>query len=127
MRANWRVLRNSQTNEVILERVRMCESFWCRFRGLQLIPSLPDNEGLLFVADRESKTQTTIHMFFMLFSIGVVWLDAGGNVIDKKLARPWRPIYAPAKPARYFLEANPYILDRVKIGDTLRFDEPATH
>jgi uncharacterized membrane protein (UPF0127 family) len=64
-------------------------------------------------------------MFFMLFSIGVVWLDASGKVVDKMLAKPWRPYYAPCQPAQYFVEANPTILKRVEIGDPLRFDEVA--
>jgi uncharacterized membrane protein (UPF0127 family) len=64
-------------------------------------------------------------MLFMLFSIGVVWLDASGLVVDKRLAKPWRLAYAPQKPAQYFLEAKPAILERVQIGDVLQFDEAA--
>jgi uncharacterized protein len=119
----WRVLRKVQTGEIVLARVRLCVSFWCHFRGLQFVPRLPDDEGLLFVTDRESRAQTTIHMFFMLFSIAVVWLDSSGQVVDKKLAKPWRPAYAPRRPARYYIEANPDLLDRVEVGDILRFDE----
>jgi uncharacterized protein len=123
MSAQWRILRNAQTGKIVLARVRLCASFWCHFRGLQLVPRLPDDEGLLFVTDRESRTQTTIHMFFMLFSIAVVWLDSTGQVVDKKLARPWRPAYAPREPAQYYIEANPGLLNRVEVGDVLRFDE----
>ena len=126
MSIQWRILRNTETNTVILERARLCISFWCHFRGLQLVPGLPDNQGLLFVTGNESRAGSTIHMFFMLFSIGVVWLDANGAVVDKKLAKPWRPAYAPQKPAQYYIEANPTILDRVQIGDILRFDEEAS-
>ena len=71
---------------VILTRAKWCASFWCHFRGLQLVPGLPDKEGVLFVTKRESRSQTTIHMFFMLFSIGVVWLDSYGNVLYINLA-----------------------------------------
>ena len=85
--------------------------------------NLADEEGLLFVTASESRTNTTIHMFFMLFSIGVVWLDSSGKVVDKCLAKPWRPAYAPRSAAQYFVEARPGILDRVEIGDMLRFDE----
>jgi uncharacterized membrane protein (UPF0127 family) len=123
MSAKWRVLRNVQTGAVVLNRARWCASFWCRSKGLQFVSRLPDDEGLLFVTGSESRANTTIHMFFMLFSIGVVWLDASGQVVDAQLAKPWRPAYAPRKPAQYFIEANPNILDRVKIGDKLRFDE----
>jgi uncharacterized membrane protein (UPF0127 family) len=115
-----------QTGEIVLRRVRWCSSFWCRFRGLQLVSDLPEDEGLFFVDRSESRTNTTIHMFFMLFSIGVVWLDASGKVVDKCLAKPWRPAYAPKLPAQYFIEARPGILERVQIGDVLRYDEVAS-
>lgn len=90
-----------------------------------LRPNLPENEGLLFVTGSESRTTTTIHMFFMLFSIAVVWLDKDGRVVDKQLAKPWRPAYVPAAPAQFYLEANVSLLDRVQVGDHLRFDEAA--
>ncbi len=119
----WRIVRNTQTGEIVLNRARLCVSFWCHFRGLQLVPRLPQSEGLLFVHGGESRGGTTIHMFFMLFSIGVVWLDKTGKVVDKQFAKPWRPAYTPRQPAQYYIEANPDVLDRVEIGDVLRFDE----
>lgn len=61
----------------------------------------------------------------MRFSIAVVWLDSTGKVVDKTLAKPWRPAYAPSVPAQYFIEANPSLLDRVVIGDVLNFEEQA--
>jgi uncharacterized protein len=121
--SQWRVLRNADTGTVVLARVRLCVSLWCHFRGLQLVPRLPDDQGLLFVTRGESRIQTAIHMFFMLFSIGVVWLDASYKVVDKQFAKPWRPMYAPRSPAQYYVEANPTLLERVAVGDRLRFDE----
>lgn len=123
MGRDWRILRNAETNEIVLARVRLCKSFWCHFRGLQLVPRLPDDEGLLFVTSHEGRTHTSIHMFFMRFSIGVVWLNSVGQVVDQQLAYPWRPAYAPKAPAQYYLEANPDVLERVRPGDVLRFDE----
>lgn len=117
------ILRNQSTGEIVLPRTRLCVSFWCHFKGLQLVRNLPSDEGLLFVNKSESITNTTIHMFFMFISIGVVWLDKDGKVVDKKLAKPWRPVYAPQAPAQYFLEANVDVLERVNIGDKLKFDE----
>lgn len=123
MSRQQRILRNSVTNEVILARAGWCASYWCHLRGLQFVRHLPEDEGLLFVTGYEGRTHTAIHMFFMFFSIGVVWLDKAGVVVDKQLAKPWRPAYAPRAPAQYYVEANPSILDRVEIGDKLRFDE----
>lgn len=118
-----RILRQVDTGEIVLARVRLCESFLCHLRGLQFVPRLPRDEGLLFVTKSESRTNTAIHMFFMMFSIGVVWLDANRTVVDAQLAKPWRPMYAPRSPAQFYLEANTDVLERVKIGDKLRFDE----
>ena len=123
MSQEWRILRNTRTSAVVLARVRLCKSFWCHFKGLQLVPRLPGDEGLLFVTGFEGRPQTTIHMLFMRFSIGVIWMDANGRVVDTQLAHPWRLAYAPKAPAQYFLEANPSVLDHVKTGDILRFDE----
>lgn len=72
---------------------------------------------------KESRSNTTIHMFFVFFQIGVIWLDSSGQIVDKTLAKPWRPMYAPRLPAQFFIEANPSILDRVNIGDSIRFDD----
>lgn len=123
---NRRVIRNIDTDEVILERATWCASFWCHFRGLQFVTELDENDGLLFVYQRESISATTIHMLFMFMSIGVVWMDSSGTVVDKRLAKPWRLAYAPRNPAQYFIEAHPVILERVNIGDKLNFDE-ASH
>lgn len=124
--ARWRILRNVQSGEVILPRTRLCEGFWCHLKGLQFSSPLPPDEGLLFVTKREGRSHTSIHMFFVFFSIAVIWLDASGRVVDKKLAKPWRPAYTPAVPAQYFLEASPALLERVQVGDVLRFDEVVT-
>ncbi len=123
MSAGWRVLCEANTGAVILPRVKWCASFWCHLRGLQFVWRLPQDEGLLFVTRYEGRTHTAIHMFFMFFPIGVVWMDASGTVIDKVVAKPWRPYYGPRAPAQYYLEANVAVLDRVQIGDVLRFDE----
>jgi uncharacterized membrane protein (UPF0127 family) len=71
----------------------------------------------------ESRAGSSIHMFFVFFAIAVVWMDSAGRVVDKKLAKPWRPVYAPREPAQYYIEANPELLQRVEVGDVLRFDE----
>jgi uncharacterized membrane protein (UPF0127 family) len=120
--SQFRVLRNAQTGAVVLPRAKWCQSYWCHFRGLMLRTSLPEDEGILFVYGRESRMDTSIHMFFCFFSIATVWLDKNGVVVDKVLAKPWRPFYASSKPAQYFVEARPSLLDRVQIGERLAWD-----
>jgi uncharacterized membrane protein (UPF0127 family) len=121
--SQYRVVRNMATGEVVLPRARWCASFLCHLKGLMFRRSLPSGEGLLFVNRRESVSGASIHMLFMRFNIGVVWLDKNGTVVDAKVAKVWRPAYAPRRAAQYYLEANVGILDRVKVGDVLTFDE----
>jgi len=121
--APFRVLRNAETGEVVLGRAKLCVSFLCHLKGLMFTASLPDDQGLLFVTGSESKVNSTIHMFFMLFNIAVVWMDKDGRVVDAQLAKPWRPAYIPRLAAQFYIEANVSLLERVHIGDRLRFDE----
>jgi len=103
-------------------RVRRCDTFLCRLRGLTFRRSLAPDEGLLFVEAKESRVATAIHMFFVFFPIGVAWLSADGTVVDKVLAKPFRPYYAPQAPAQYYLEAPPTLLDWVQVGDRLSIE-----
>jgi len=119
----WMAAWNETRDELLLERVRRCASFFCRLRGLTFRRVLGDDEGLLLVGSRESRYDTAIHMFFVFFPIAVVWLDKSGAVVDTTLARPFRPLYVPGAPARDVLEGAPSLLERVRIGDRLRFGE----
>ncbi|HLY26692.1 MAG TPA: DUF192 domain-containing protein [Aggregatilineales bacterium] len=120
--SDFRVLKNADTGAVLLERAKWCHDFWCHLRGLMFRLDLPDNEGLLFVYERESRMDTSIHMLFCFFPIATIWLDSKGVVVDKVLAKPWRPAYAPRLPAQYFIEARPLLLDKVAVGDRLSWD-----
>ena len=119
------MIRNAANGEVVLPKARWCASFMCHLKGLMFRRALPQDEGLLFVNRRESVSGASIHMLFMQFNIGVVWLDKNGTVVDAKVAKVWRPAYAPRRAAQYYLEANVDILDRVKVGDVLTFEETA--
>lgn len=118
------VLRHADGRALPLE-VRRCDTLTCQFLGLMFRWRLAPNEALLFMESSESRVGTAIHMFFVFFSIGVVWLAADGTVVDKKLARPFRPYYAPRLPAQYYLEASPEILDEVVVGERLLIEEVA--
>jgi len=119
--SKMRVLRR-EGGQTLLTKLKLCDTFWSRFRGLMLHAPLSEDEGLLFVFERENRMDSAIHMMFMRFAIAAVWLDSQGVVVDKALAKPWRLMYAPGKPAKYVIEAHPALLDRVMIGDRLTFD-----
>jgi hypothetical protein len=113
----------NQHNEALLTRVKWCDTFGSRLRGLTLRRSLAEDEGLLLVEARAGIAATSIHMFFVNFPIAAVWLDDDRRVVHVARAKPWRPYYASPRPARYVLEGPPSLLDRISIGDVLRFEE----
>ena len=116
-------LRHTATGTALLRRVRWGATFFSRLRGFMFRRAMRPDEALLMVEPRQSQVGTSIHMFFVRFPLGVVWLDNAGRVVDKVEALPWRPYYAPRGPARYILETHPNFLPRVAVGDVLAFDD----
>ncbi len=116
----WVVVHNrSRGGEAVL-RALWCNGFWCRLRGLTFRRDLSPGEGLLLVEARPSRLGSAIHMWGMWMDLGVVWLDPGGSVIDRRHARRGG-IYLPKRPAQYVLEGHPSLLERVSEGDELEF------
>jgi uncharacterized membrane protein (UPF0127 family) len=114
---------NATTGETLAPSVVRCDTFWKRGRGLMFRGprAVADGQVYLFFEGRESVARATIHMLFVFFAIAVVWLDGQQRVVDKALARPFRPYYAPRKPAQYYVEGHPSLLERVQVGDRLEF------
>ncbi len=104
-----------------------CVSFLCRLRGLTFRRSLPPDQGLLLVQSRNSRMDSSIHMLAVWMDLGVIWINQAGEVVDTRLARPWRPAYFPRKPARYVLEIHPDRLEDFHIGDRIHFEETQPH
>ena len=102
---------------------RYCSSFVCRLRGLTFRRRLPSADGLLLVQSRDSRVDSSIHMLFVWIDLAVVWITDGGEVVDVRLARRWRPAYFPRRPARYVLEMAVAHLEDFHIGDKVRLEE----
>lgn len=115
---------NVTRNLNIASEVMYCKSFLSRGLGLMFRRSLKEDQAYVFVERRESPTATAITMLFVFFPIAVIWLNDDKYVVTKTLARPWRLIYAPDNPARYYIEAHPSVLNKVEVGDRLTFPDP---
>ncbi|USS41471.1 DUF192 domain-containing protein [Thermococcus aggregans] len=102
-------------------RVKVADTFFKRFRGLMLKPTI--DYALVFILPRETRINASIHMFFMLQSIDVIFLNSSREVVDLKRAHPWR-IYVPKESARYIIEAPLGVIDhlRVEIGDEIDWE-----
>lgn len=100
-----------------------CADFLCRLRGLLGRTELRLEEGLLMVCPRQSRLDTAVHMLGMRMKLAVVWLNTALEVVDVRLALPWRCIYVPRQAARYVLELNERRFQDFHIGDRVSFEE----
>lgn len=117
-------VQNLDQPDVSPARVKYCDSFFCRLRGLTFRNRLDPDDGLLLVqGKRDSRVDSSIHMLFVPFDLNVVWIDTNMTVVDKVVAKPWRPAYLPAQPARYVLEIHPDRWDDYQIGDKVEFKD----
>ena len=104
-------------------RVKNCDTFFCRLRGLMFRNELDLEDGLLLVQKGESRSNAAIHMFFVGMDLGIIWLNNAQKIVDIQLAENWRPLYTPQQPARYILEIHPDRLTEFEIGDELNFEK----
>ncbi|MBP1910876.1 DUF192 domain-containing protein [Thermococcus stetteri] len=101
-------------------RVYLADTFFRRFRGLMLVSNV--NYALVFILPTETRANASIHMFFMLSDIDVIWLDSTRRVVDFKTAKKWR-IYTPKKAARYIIEGPVGLIKTLNIeeGDLINW------
>lgn len=102
-------------------RVKFCDTFLTQLRGLTFRPHLARDEGLILVGARDSRLDSSIHMLFVSFDLTVIWINSDMKVVDKILAKSWRPAYFSKQPARYVLEVHPDRWGNFEIGDVLQF------
>ena len=101
--------------------IKFCDTFLSQLRGLTFRSHLSRDEGLLLVGKRDSRLDSSIHMLFVSFNLAIVWINSEMKVVDKVLARSWRPAYFSKQPARYVLEVHPERWGDFEIGDRVQF------
>lgn len=104
-------------------RTLYCDSFFCRLRGLMFRKEIALDEGLLLVQKKSTRTDSSIHMFFVGMDLGIVWIDDYFNVVDMVVAKSWKPAYFPHQAAKYTLEIHPDRISEFKLGDKVTFNE----
>lgn len=102
-------------------RIKFCDTFLTQLRGLTLRAPISRDEGLLLVGTRDSRLDSSIHMLFVSFDLTVVWINSDMKVVDKILAKSWRPAYFSKAAAKYVLEIHPDRWDDFQIGDLVQF------
>ena len=84
---------DSATGTALAGHLRVADTHWTRFWGLQFTRSLPEGDGLWIKPCRQ------VHMFWMRYPIDVVFLDDEAQVVAlAPQLRPWRisPLVKPA-------------------------------
>jgi len=99
-----------------------CSSFLCRLRGLTFRRTILSNRGLLLVQPKESRVDSSIHMLGVWMDLAIIWINSDRIVVDKLIAKRWRPAYVPRRPACYILELSTEWLNGFQIGDRIEFE-----
>lgn len=78
-------------------------------KGLMFVSSMPEDEGMLFVFDKQDLY--SIWMKNTLIPLDIIWFDEDMNqVFEKENAEPCKTepceVFTPDKPAKYVLEVN---------------------
>lgn len=98
-------------SEILVNNLIVAESFTARLVGLLNKKSIND-EGLLLM------NCSSIHCFFMKFTIDVVYLSNGMKVLDKETVSPWK-IGKFVKKSKHVLELPEGAANGIMIGDMI--------
>ena len=101
--------------------VGYCDTFLCKLRGLMFRSRLSPDDGVLLVEKRDSRLDTSIHMLFVPFDLAVFWINSDMTVVDKVIAKSWKPAYFPTADAKFTLEIHPDRWADYEIGDKVEF------
>ncbi len=104
-------------------RIKYCDTFLTQLRGFTLHSDLARDEGLVLVGKRDSRLDSSIHMFFVSFDLAVIWISSKMEIVDKVLARSWKPAYFSKQPAQYVLEVHPDRWEEFQVGDRVVFKD----
>jgi uncharacterized membrane protein (UPF0127 family) len=103
--------------------IKYCDTFLSQLRGLSFRSHLALDEGLILVGTRDSRINSSIHMLFVPFDLSVFWINSNMQVVDKVLAKSWRPAYFSKQPAKYVLEIHHERWGDFEIGDRVEFKD----
>jgi len=111
---------NFKSNQVIAT-LKFANSYFSRLKGLMFKKKL-DYVLVLKPSKSNFKLFSSIHTFFMRFTIDVVFLDKNKKVVEIAQISPWK-FYIPKKSVKYILEMKKGLIKKyqIAIGDKLNF------
>jgi uncharacterized membrane protein (UPF0127 family) len=121
--STYRNIIHQESGRTLVEKALWCNTFATKLRGFTFRRTWKKGDGLVLVENSDSRVSTAIHMLFVFFDLGILWVNDAGEIVDKTVARPWRLSYVPQAPACYVIEAHPDIVAQVSVGDKIAFSE----
>lgn len=110
-------------NLIIAKKVKVCNSFLSRLKGLMFTRKLEDDMALVLISKEESLIRSAIHTLFVFYPIDVLWLDRDFNVVDKRLnIRPFTLSVIPKRAAKYIIELKSNKAIDIDLNDKLLID-----
>jgi uncharacterized membrane protein (UPF0127 family) len=112
-----KLLNTTAENKILIDDLKIAETFWARTKGLLGRESLPENEALWILRCN------SIHTYFMKFPIDVVFVDKKMVVVDIGTVKPGK-LVLPVWRARSVIEFKAGFVEKNKInkGDVLHVD-----
>jgi uncharacterized protein len=114
------MIKNKTKGTVLANHSNVSSSFIFKFRGLMFSRKINDF-GLVFVF--HENTKISLHMFFVFFTIDVLFLDKDRKIIEIKEGFKPFALYFPKKEFMYVVELPPGTIRKSKteINDTITF------
>lgn len=103
-------------NSAVIKNIKRADTFKTRLIGLLDRKSIDPDEGLLLMRC------TSIHCFFMKFTIDAVYLSKDMVVLYKETVKPWK-IGKIVKNCAHVLELHEGASKNISVGDIIVFSE----
>jgi uncharacterized membrane protein (UPF0127 family) len=103
-------------NSVIIKNVKKADTFKLRLVGLLNKKSIDNDEGLLLMRC------TSIHCFFMRFTIDAIYLSKNMEVLYIETVKPWKTGKI-VKNCAHVLELHEGAAKNISVGDIIVFSE----
>lgn len=112
------MLKNQKNNSILAKKAKFCKTLFSKALGLMFSKK---NKTLIFIFNKEKVI--SLHMFFVLYPIDVVFLNKNKKVVEiKENFKPFT-CYTPKNKAKYIIELPKETIKKTKtsIGDTISF------
>ena len=98
------MIKNITKNKIIIKNKKIANTITLRGLGLMFSKESNFNYGLIFDLERETIIGASLHMFFVFYTINVIFLDSKKRIVDIKSSFKPFTLYSTKKKCRYIIE-----------------------